>query len=66
MTVVRIKATGQVIDMVPRAAHALIGGGTAEAVTEKKVVETAMRQGQGARAVAPAQTSAKRRKAGTR
>lgn len=54
---VRIKATGQVIDMVPDRARALIGIGTADAVNEDeaKKLET---PGPEAATIAPAQERA--------
>ncbi|VVB52210.1 Uncharacterised protein [uncultured archaeon] len=38
---VRIKATGQVLDMVPAVAVAMLNGGTAEAVVQEVKRETA-------------------------
>ena len=52
MIKVRIKATGQVQDMIPNVARAMIAGGTAELVeetTESAAIEP------GERAVAPGQ-----------
>jgi hypothetical protein len=61
MTVVRIKSTGQVLDMLPRMAAAMIEGGTAEAITDKKIVENAMRIDQGPKAVAAPQSRKQKR-----
>jgi hypothetical protein len=50
MIKVRIRATGQVLEMVPNVAQRMIAGGTAVAVTESMAVAPAAE-----RAVAPAQ-----------
>jgi len=42
MTVVRVKASGQVLEMVPRAARVLIDSGRGEEVTDEKVIENAL------------------------
>ena len=52
LTKVRIRATGQVLDMVPDVARAMINGGTAEEV--KKSVESMAVAGGAERAVAAA------------
>ena len=52
-TIIRIKATGQVTEMVPDVARAMILGGTAE---EVKTTESMAVGNQGERAVAPAQS----------
>ena len=56
MTKVRIRATGQVIDMVPDVARAMINGGTAEEL-KNPVVESQAVTGGAERAVAAAHTS---------
>jgi hypothetical protein len=54
---IRVRSTGQVIDMAPAPARAMILGGTAEEVTElsSRKPET-MAMGGGETAVAPAQS----------
>jgi hypothetical protein len=47
---IRIRATGQITDMVPNVARAMINGGTAVEVTESMTVAPVVE-----RAVAPAQ-----------
>lgn len=54
---IRIKATGQVTDMVPAVARAMILGGTAEEVKQQRAVENMSLDIAGERAVAPAQSS---------
>lgn len=39
---VRIKATGQIVDLVPAVARARISGGTAESLEENKAETTAL------------------------
>jgi hypothetical protein len=53
---IRIKATGQVTEMVPAVARAMILGGTAEEV-KLRSVENMSLAAAGERAVAPAQSS---------
>lgn len=53
MKKVRIRATGQVLDMVPDVANAMIKGGTAEEVSK---IESAVVEPRAERAVAPAQS----------
>lgn len=53
---VRVRATGQVLDMAPDAARAMISGGTAEEVKASVRPET-MTLGRAETAVAPAQQS---------
>jgi hypothetical protein len=47
---VRIRATGQIVELIPRVAEAMLSGGTAE-----EVVETTMVNPREETAVAPAQ-----------
>jgi len=56
---VRIKETGQVTDMVPAVARAMILGGTAEEV-KSNAVESMAVAAAGERAVAPAQEPQKK------
>ena len=48
MTVVRIKGSGQVLEMVPRAAQNLIDSGRGEEVKDKKTIENALAIDRGA------------------
>jgi hypothetical protein len=53
---IRIKATGQVLDMVPHVADRMIAGGTAELViSENKAIESQAVAPRAERAVTPAQ-----------
>lgn len=57
---VRIKATGQVVDMVPSVANRMIAGGTAELV-ESKTIESQAVAPRAERTVAPAQAGPARK-----
>ena len=58
---VRIKATGQVLDMIPSVANAMIAGRTAEKVgTQGELIENAAIDRSKSAAIAPAQHSQSR------
>ncbi len=61
MTMVRILATGQILEMVPSAARAMINGGTAELVTPDKGTETTTAVPRSEKAVGPGQNPPKRK-----
>ncbi len=64
MTLVRIRATGQVLEMVPHAANAMIDGGTAELVldeTKGPKTETTTAMPRSEKAVGPGQNPPKRK-----
>jgi hypothetical protein len=63
---VRIKASRQVLDMVPNVARAMILGGTAEEVKSSSQPETMSVATTSERAVAPAQSPAKKSMVGKR
>lgn len=58
MMKVRIRATGQVLDMIPAAARAMVNGGTAEEVKSSESMAVAPNA---ERAVAPAQAGPKKK-----
>lgn len=63
MTLVRIRATGQVLDMIPHVACAMLNGGTAELVeTEQpKAIESQAAAPRAETAVDPAQRGPSRK-----
>ena len=62
MIKVRIRATGQVTDMVPNVARRMIAGGTAEEVKKVPVAESMAVSPVAERAVAPAQAGPSKKK----
>lgn len=61
MVRVRVKATGQVLDMIPDVARRMIAGGTAEAIANSGTPIESMTLAQAQTAVAPQQTGPRRK-----
>jgi len=62
MTLIRVKSTGQVIDMVPRTAMAMVDGGTAELVEDRQT-ETTTAEPRAEKAIGRGQNPPKRKRA---